>query len=342
MTGGHVRGAPRATKRGVAPGSVVAIAVSMLVHVGVLVLVGGWLDQRPARFPHRALAVAIWTEPEPPVPPEVPADDVSARTVDVAEPAPAEVEADDPLPLEESVPMESDTETPAPEPEPEPVEAHDEGIAQEVTTRETEPEPIVIPEPPPEPARPELPEIGTPALEVEPPISPLSGVLVVPPAGPADVDRGRIIGERLSASARRAAERSARLEGQGRSRAVAGLEREADTLMVPVGDTPLASEKGVLGPLGKRHILYSEPPEYPAWARRQGLEAQVRFKIWVTPEGDVGRVEVLERSGSTDLDRLAEEALRKWRFQPMPRNATARDEWGEVPMSFTLVADPGD
>jgi TonB family protein len=310
------------------------IGLSLLAHLGVLLVVGDWLDRAAFRPSDRPLAVAIWTEPEPPDEPEEPAEDVSARTVETAEPAPAEVEADEPPePLTETLPAESETNEPAPE------SSEDAEAAEESSEMETPPEPVVIPDPPSETLRPELPELGRPSFEVDLPISPLAGILDHPPEGPGDEDRGRLLGERLTASARRAAERSARLEGRASSRAALGLEREADTLMVPAGDTPLASEKGVVGPLGSRHILYSETPEYPAWARRLGLEAQVRFRIWVTPEGIVNRVEVLERSGSTDLDALAARALRRWRFQPLPRGATARDEWGEVPMTFTLVAD---
>jgi protein TonB len=103
----------------------------------------------------------------------------------------------------------------------------------------------------------------------------------------------------------------------------------------------LGSSAGITGPLGQRRVLYTEVPEYPLWARREGVEASVRYRFWVAPSGEVIRVETLRRSAYPDLEALGREALLRWRFAPLPPGRY-EDQWGEVSIVWRLDTEQGE
>ena len=78
-----------------------------------------------------------------------------------------------------------------------------------------------------------------------------------------------------------------------------------------------------------------EPPRYPVSALRSGESGTVVLRVQVDAEGRAGDVEIIERSGSRDLDRAAADAALRWRFQPA-RDAEGRPMPGEaiVPVEF--------
>ncbi|GEM_PF-1667341 len=94
--------------------------------------------------------------------------------------------------------------------------------------------------------------------------------------------------------------------------------------------------EGMRGELGKRGILGKVYPEYPPFARRQGIEADVTLRVWVNPRGGVSRVEVLKLSGTPELDRRAMEALKKWNFAPLPDSLEPVTQWGEITLHYRL------
>lgn len=61
-------------------------------------------------------------------------------------------------------------------------------------------------------------------------------------------------------------------------------------------------------------------PEYPELARRVRIKGAVRLQLLVTPEGRVKNVTVL--GGSPVLVQAAEEAVRKWRYEPASAEST--------------------
>lgn len=104
----------------------------------------------------------------------------------------------------------------------------------------------------------------------------------------------------------------------------------------PLQEGSVNSGAGMRGELGKRGILSRIHPEYPAFARRQGIEADVTLRVWVTPRGTVSRVEVLKLSGTPEMDRRAAEALKQWRFAPLPETSEPVTQWGEITLHFRL------
>ena len=92
----------------------------------------------------------------------------------------------------------------------------------------------------------------------------------------------------------------------------------------------------ITGPLQNRTIIKQVPPEYPAWAQAQGLEASVVLEFTVDPMGLVKNTIVVRRtSGYPKLDDTAIEALRKWKFAPLADGAN-REEVGLITFNYSL------
>ncbi|MBI5201179.1 MAG: energy transducer TonB, partial [Elusimicrobia bacterium] len=87
------------------------------------------------------------------------------------------------------------------------------------------------------------------------------------------------------------------------------------------------------GPLASRRLVYYELPAFPDWLSAQGAsEAEVRIRFYVDAVGNVQpdmRVETT--SGYGRLDRLAMEALKSWKFEPMQG---AGRQWGIITFRF--------
>lgn len=98
-----------------------------------------------------------------------------------------------------------------------------------------------------------------------------------------------------------------------------------------------ASKKAVEieGPLADRKIVSYELPEFPAWARDQGvLEAVVSIHFTVSPEGRVlPGMRVESTSGYGRIDRLAMDSLKKWRFIPLEGTGS---QWGIIFFRFVM------
>ncbi|MBI4778293.1 TonB family protein [Candidatus Desantisbacteria bacterium] len=98
-----------------------------------------------------------------------------------------------------------------------------------------------------------------------------------------------------------------------------------------------ASTVSIIGPLSKRPKIRSPRPEYPDWAEKKGIESQVVIYFTVTPDGMVNSDAFVEQtSGYAQLDQLALQALKGWRFAPLPMDAEQKDQWGRVTFRFVL------
>lgn len=82
------------------------------------------------------------------------------------------------------------------------------------------------------------------------------------------------------------------------------------------------------GPVAQRAMY---PPALPQPERV--VTVTIRLKFWVRPDGSVGQVTVL-RKGSAELEQLAMDYMRKWRFAPLPPGSAQSDEWGEITIRF--------
>ncbi len=92
----------------------------------------------------------------------------------------------------------------------------------------------------------------------------------------------------------------------------------------------------ITGPLANRQVLTREVPQYPDWARSKGIEAAVVLQFTVAPEGQVkDNIFVIRTSGYPQMDDLAVQALKKWKFAALPLDQY-RDEVGSITFNFSV------
>jgi TonB family protein len=87
----------------------------------------------------------------------------------------------------------------------------------------------------------------------------------------------------------------------------------------------------IRGPLATRKIL--ERPSPPQVKLK--TEGEIELTFWVLPDGMVDRV-VPTMKGDTELERIAIQYLKQWRFAPLPKEKPQVEQWGIVPIKFKL------
>jgi hypothetical protein len=116
-----------------------------------------------------------------------------------------------------------------------------------------------------------------------------------------------------------------------------GTERVMERLLTdkekPLQAKPLEEnlELGIKGPLATRRIV--ERPALPQVRVR--VEAEIELTFWVIPSGIVDRA-IPSVKGDTELERIAIQYLKQWRFAPLPRDEPQEEEWGIVAVKFKL------
>ena len=89
---------------------------------------------------------------------------------------------------------------------------------------------------------------------------------------------------------------------------------------------------GIKGPLVARKIL--ERPRPPQVKVK--VEAEVEMMLYVLPNGIVDRVIPLIK-GDAQLEQIAIQYLKEWRFFPLPKDQPQVEQWGTIPIKFKLL-----
>jgi len=116
-----------------------------------------------------------------------------------------------------------------------------------------------------------------------------------------------------------------------------GTERIAESLLrskeKPSTAKPIEEnlQLGIKGPLAARKIL--ERPSLPQIKVR--VETEIELTFWVLPNGIVDRA-IPSVKGDAELERLAIQYLKQWRFAPLPKDQPPVEEWGKIPIKFRL------
>jgi protein TonB len=79
---------------------------------------------------------------------------------------------------------------------------------------------------------------------------------------------------------------------------------------------------------------YRPAPDYPGWARDQGIQGRVVLHVLVGRDGRVTRITVLR--DVTGLTQAARDAIAQWRFHPALSGRNAVAVWVEIPIEFKL------
>ena len=80
--------------------------------------------------------------------------------------------------------------------------------------------------------------------------------------------------------------------------------------------------------------VHHPAPDYPGWAKENGISGTVLLHLLVGQDGRVRRVSVIR--GVTGLTEAAQEALRRWTFRPARANGRPVAVWVEIPVEFRL------
>ncbi len=90
------------------------------------------------------------------------------------------------------------------------------------------------------------------------------------------------------------------------------------------------------GQVQGRQLLSFPLPEYPDWAKRDGVEVVVQLYFTVLPDGRVKENILIERtSGYDDFDRRARAALAAWKFQELTPGQSG-EQWGRIAFHYRL------
>lgn len=93
----------------------------------------------------------------------------------------------------------------------------------------------------------------------------------------------------------------------------------------------------LVGPVADRAVVHYRVPDYPDWAKRDGVEGSVTLYFFVLPDGRVKENVLVERtSGFSDFDERAIEALLQWKFVALPAGPTTNEQWGRITFDYRL------
>ena len=121
-----------------------------------------------------------------------------------------------------------------------------------------------------------------------------------------------------------------RFKDKGAERVIQGL---LSTKEKTVPEKPLEENVllGIKGPLAARKIL--EKPRLPQGKVKGDME--IELTCYVLPNGIVDRI-IPSVKGDADLERIAIQYLKQWRFAPLPKDQTQVEQWGTIPIKFKL------
>lgn len=97
----------------------------------------------------------------------------------------------------------------------------------------------------------------------------------------------------------------------------------------------LHEKYSVEGELSFRKIILKPPsPKYPEWAVNSGVEANVKLRVMVNPQGIVESVESVQSTSYLKVDLVASEYIKQWRFEG--KALETESESGIVSIKFRL------
>ncbi len=88
---------------------------------------------------------------------------------------------------------------------------------------------------------------------------------------------------------------------------------------------------GIKGSVSSRKVL--ERPSVPRVKVR--LETEIELSFRVLPDGRVDRA-IPSVKGDSELERIAVQYLRQWRFAPLSRDQPQVEQWGTIPIKFKI------
>lgn len=82
--------------------------------------------------------------------------------------------------------------------------------------------------------------------------------------------------------------------------------------------------------------IQRSPLVQPMPGLTENFNAVVRLRFEVRPDGSVGRIIPLKKSGSPNVDQEVQRTIRSWRFSALPSNVPQQAQWGTITFRFVL------
>ncbi len=83
---------------------------------------------------------------------------------------------------------------------------------------------------------------------------------------------------------------------------------------------PLHAQDSAANEAAKRKVKTRVAAEYPALARQMGITGKVKIEVMITAEGKVSSAKIV--GGNPVLVTSAVDAVKKWKFEPGPKETT--------------------
>ena len=81
---------------------------------------------------------------------------------------------------------------------------------------------------------------------------------------------------------------------------------------------PLHAQDTAANDTAKRKVKARVAAEYPQLAKQMGVSGKVKVEVTITPDGKVSNTKVV--GGSPVLTSAAVDAVKKWKFEPGPKD----------------------
>ena len=83
-------------------------------------------------------------------------------------------------------------------------------------------------------------------------------------------------------------------------------------------------------------IISKVQPEYPDWARKQGVHGNAIYRVLIQPSGTVGDVVTVSSTIDPKLAINCAQALRRWVFTPVLNNGVPQETWVKISVHYEL------
>ena len=83
-------------------------------------------------------------------------------------------------------------------------------------------------------------------------------------------------------------------------------------------------------------IISKVQPEYPDWARKQGVHGNAVYRVLIQPSGTVGDVVTMSSTIDPKLAINGAQALRRWVFTPVLNNGVPQETWVKISVQYEL------
>ena len=83
-------------------------------------------------------------------------------------------------------------------------------------------------------------------------------------------------------------------------------------------------------------IITKVQPDYPDWARKQGVHGNAVYRVLIQPSGTVGDVVTMSSTIDPKLAIDGAQALRRWVFTPVLNNGVPQETWVKISVAYEL------